>query len=154
MRGQSPGAWPRRLWRMRFAQRWIHADALVEHEAVALVMSAAALFEILQDPAFELKNILESLAFQKRRGLLASNAARAEHHDRLTLQRRQSRHRVGKVPKPADAGHDCSAERTALHLVIISRVEQHNRSRLVEPLLQHPGGKFRRGLPGRIDTSN
>src|SRR5687767_11437823 len=41
-------------------QRWVHADALIEDKAFALVMRAAAFLEIFEDAAVELEDILKT----------------------------------------------------------------------------------------------
>ena len=52
----------------------------------AIVVSVATFLKIVQDSSIELEDVFESLAFHKRAGLLASNAAGAEHDDGLVLE--------------------------------------------------------------------
>ena len=49
-------------------------------------MFAAAVFEVLQNSALKLKNLLEALALHVRPGFFAADAAGAKHHDRLLLE--------------------------------------------------------------------
>jgi len=65
------------------------ADALIEDKAFALVVSAAALFEVAEDAAIKHRHVLKSTMCQKCRCLLAPQAARTDDHDRLLLQRQR-----------------------------------------------------------------
>ena len=86
------------------AKLGVDANALVEHEALARVMLAAAIFEVFQNPAVQLENLLEALALHVRPGLFAANAARAKHHDRLLLEfGRQLADGRGKIAEVIDA---------------------------------------------------
>src|SRR5690606_36295955 len=58
---------------LRLLQASIEPRAMVEDEAHAVVVSAAALLEILEDAAFELKDVLEAFALHVRTLLLAAN---------------------------------------------------------------------------------
>jgi hypothetical protein len=63
-----------------FAQGGINADALVEDEALAVVVRPAAFLEVFQDAAIELMDIPEALAFHVGACLFTTYAAGAEHH--------------------------------------------------------------------------
>src|SRR5579862_6417923 len=72
-----------------FLQTRVHAHTPVEHETLAVVMLSTALREIIENAAVELKDILEAFALHERPGLLAPDAARAKHHNRLLFQFRR-----------------------------------------------------------------
>ena len=122
---------------LRLLQTGIQADALVEDETFAVVMRAATFLEIFQDAAVELENIFETFALHERSGLLAPDAARAEHHDGLLFHGGwQLADGVGKIPEMIHANRQRVLERAELHLVIIARVQQRHRAPFVQPLLQ------------------
>jgi len=64
-----------------FTQFRIHPDALIKDETFAMVVGAAALFEIFQDAAVELVEVLKPFAFQERPRFLTSDSAGAKHDD-------------------------------------------------------------------------
>ena len=125
------------LLNSRLFQLRIDGHSLIEHEAVAVVMIAAALFEVFQDATVELKDIIETAFLHKRTGFFAPNAARAEHDDRLIFHLFGQRlDRCRKLTKVIDAEHVSVAERSDFDLVIVSSVQQMNRPAFVEPLFQ------------------
>src|SRR5262245_30990843 len=120
-----------------FVQARIHAHASVEHEALAIVVLAAALLEVFEDAAVELEHVFEALALHERPGFLAADAAGAEHHDRLLLQlRRELADAFGKVAEVIDADRQRVPESAELHFVIVARVEQRDGAAFIEPALE------------------
>src|ERR1051325_6522504 len=65
----------------RFAERGIERYTFVKDEAIALVVRAAALFEVTQDAARKLEDPGEAGHFQYRRRFLATDPAGAESDD-------------------------------------------------------------------------
>src|SRR5262249_38316760 len=67
------------------AQAMTKRDTLVEHEALAApaALGLRHLFQIFQDAALEVIDLRKSLRQQQRAGLLAADAAGAEHRDPL-----------------------------------------------------------------------
>src|ERR1700738_4292195 len=59
----------------------IERRAVVEDETFAVVMRAAHLFEVLEDTAFELIDVLDADLVHVNRSLLAADAARAKRDD-------------------------------------------------------------------------
>src|SRR5437773_207802 len=81
-----------------FAQRGVDSNAMVEDKAFAVVVGAATVLEIFEYAAVELLHIAKAFAFHEGSCLLATNAARAEHHDRLFFHcLRQQAYRGGKI---------------------------------------------------------
>jgi hypothetical protein len=70
---------------VRFRQLRVDTHTPIEHETFAQVMLIAALFEILENSAIELVHVLKTLTLHVRRGLFATNAARAERYNRPLL---------------------------------------------------------------------
>jgi hypothetical protein len=69
----------------RFAQIGVHADTLIEDKALSLVMGSADLFEIFENAAVELIDVLEAVLQHQGGRLLAADSARAERDNRLFL---------------------------------------------------------------------
>ena len=114
-----------------------YADAFIEDEALAVVMCATHLFEILQDTAVELQHIGITLHGHERACLLAADTAGTEHHDGLRLEfGGKLLHRRGEIPEIPDLRHDRPFERAHADLVFITRVEQRHRPAFVQPLLE------------------
>src|SRR5690606_30590893 len=115
----------------------IQAGAPIEHEALALEMSATARGKVFLDTAFELKDLLEPGAHQEGRSCLATQAAGAEDDDRLAFRVRVQPHdRTGEDPELPDAGRHGTLERAGLHFVIVARIEERDGPTFVEPLLE------------------
>ena len=74
--------------RLAFDQTVPHRDAFVENKALALPAAffRRDFFEIFQNPALQMIDILNAKAFDERRRLLAAYAAGAEHSDFLAVQ--------------------------------------------------------------------
>ena len=66
-----------------FLQIRIDRDSFVEHKTIAVVMISTALFEILQDAAVQLVDLLKPLLFHQRTSFLAADTAGAKHHQRF-----------------------------------------------------------------------
>ena len=134
-------------------QRRVDTHALVEDETLPAIVRPAAVLEVLEDAAFQLQHIAKALRLHVGAGLLAADAARAEHDDGLVLELlRQLRHCGGKVPEMIHARGQRVLERAELHFVVIAGVEQRERPALVEPGFQLTRSELRRGTRGRIDS--
>ena len=121
----------------RLFQVRIDADALVEYEALAIVVRVTAVLEVFEDAAVELKNLLEPLALHERPGLLATDAAGTEHDDGLLLQFvGELLHRFGELAKLVDPQQQRILECPQLHFVIVAGIEQRDGTPFVEPPLQ------------------
>src|ERR1700738_1791154 len=100
-------------------QAAIHAHPLVEHETLAVIVLAAAVLEILENAAVELQDGLEAGLLHERSRLLATDAARAEQHDRLFLQPGcQPRDGRGELAEVIDPDGERIPEGPELHLVV------------------------------------
>ena len=131
----------------RFLEPRIQRHAMVEDEAVAGVVVATTLLEILQDASLQLIDLLKAFLLHERPRLLAPDAAGAKHHDRLLLQlRREFSHRLWKLAKVAHADRQSVFEGAEPHLVVVSGVEEREGAPFVEPLLEF----FRRELRRRV----
>ena len=121
----------------RFLEPRIQRHTLVEDEAVAGVMVAAALLEILQDASLQLVDLLKAFLLHERARLFAPDAAGAKHHDRLLLQlRREFPHRRRKIAEVIHADRQGVFKGAEPHLVVVSGVEERQGAPLVEPLLE------------------
>ncbi len=135
------------------AERGVDADAAVEHEALTVVVCAAALFEIFQDAAVELMNVFKAGALHERPRLLAANAAGAEHHQGSLLEfLGQALHGVGEFPEVIDMRDDGAAKGAEADFVVVAGVEEGDGAALVEPLLERVRGEFGRRVAGGIDA--
>src|SRR5436190_2140926 len=118
-------------------------------------MFAAAVFEVFQYSTFELENLIEALTFHVGASLFAADSARAKHHDWLVLefggQPANSRREASEM---FDAECYRVLECAELHFVIVSRIEQRNRSSFVEPTFKLARSELRRGSLGWIDAPN
>ena len=124
---------------LRFLQPRVHAHTLIEDEALAIIMVATHLFEVLQNAAFKLPDLLKAFALHEGGRLLTADAARAEGHNRLLLQfRRQGPHGGGKITKRVHPDHMGVFKCAQLHFVIIARVQKHHRAAFIQPLFQCP----------------
>jgi hypothetical protein len=70
---------------LSLVQRRIDADALVEDEALPVVVCAAAFLKIFENTAIELKYIFKTGLFHKGRGFFTANAAGAESDNGLVF---------------------------------------------------------------------
>ena len=123
-----------------FAQGGINANALVEDEALAVVVRPAAFLEIFQDSAIELMDVSEPLAFHVGACLFTTDASGAEHHHGFVFERfRKFGHGLRKVAKMVDAGWECSTKSAEFDLVVVARVEKRDLPAFVEPLLERGG---------------
>src|SRR5690606_387346 len=103
----------------------IKSGSMVEHETLAVIVGATALFEVFEDAAVELEDIPEAFAFHEWPGLLATNAAGAEHDDRALLEfGRQLADGLGKLPEMVDADGQCIPERSQLYFIVVASVQQ------------------------------
>ena len=64
-------------------QLCVDGIALIENEALTVIVCAATLFEILQNAAVQLEDVLESFAHQEWARFFATDSAGAKHHERL-----------------------------------------------------------------------
>src|SRR3954469_5837322 len=97
-------------------------------------MFAAAVFEVFQDSAVELKNLIEAFALHVGAGFFAADAARAKHYDWLVLELVwQLPDRTWEAPKMIHPERHGVPKRAELHFVVVSRIEQRDGSPLVEP---------------------
>ena len=139
--------------RVGLLQRRVHADALVEDETFTAIVRAATFLEVLENAAVQLQHIAETLRLHVGAGLLAADAAGAEHHDGFVLELgRQPRHGSRKVAEMVDADRQCILERAQLHLVVVARVEQGQRPTFIQPRFQLLRRELRRGTPRRLDA--
>ena len=92
----------------------------------------------------------EALRLHIGAGLFATNAAGAEHHDRLVFQRLgKFSHGSRKIPKVVDARRNRTTKGAKLDFVVVARVEQCDPPALVEPLFKGASGDLGRGAhPG------
>jgi hypothetical protein len=129
----------------RLLEPRIQRHAMVEDEAVAGVMIAAALLEILQDSSLKLVDLLKPFLLHERARLFAPDAAGAKHHDRLLLQlRRKFPHRRREIAEVIHADRQGVFEGAEPHLVVVAGVEERQRTALVEPLLEFLRRELRR----------
>ena len=136
----------------RLAQGRINPHPLIKDKAIAVVMLAAAFFEVFQNPAIELVDFFEALHLHEGSGFLAANSARAKHHDRLVFQLfGQLTNGIGKFPEGADLRIERAFEGAELDLIIIARVEQGHRPAFVEPTLELLRCKLGRGVGSRTN---
>src|SRR4051794_5506077 len=101
-------------------------DALVEHEALAApaALRLRHLFQIFQDAALEMIDLGEAARKQMRAGLLAADAAGAEHRDFAMLRRIELVcGKILELAKALDAGVDRAVERPHRHLEGVPGVE-------------------------------
>ena len=105
-----------------------HRDALIEHEALAVeaALGFGDRFEIFEDAALEVEHLLEPLLEHIGRGLLAANAAGAEHRDLRMLGRIEPRHVILELGKALRLGIAGIAERAELHLVVVAGIDQRH----------------------------
>src|SRR5262245_39067936 len=88
-------------------------DPLVEHKAFAAPAAFACrrVFQIFQDTALEMENLGKTARQQISAGLLAANAAGAEHRDPAMLFRSQfACRKILELAKTLDAGIDRALE--------------------------------------------
>src|SRR3954453_2807397 len=65
-----------------FCQTRIEPNSFVEYKTFPRVVRGTAVFEVFQNPAVQLKNLLETLTLHVRPRFFASDATRTKHHDR------------------------------------------------------------------------
>ena len=112
-------------------------DALVEHETFA---GKAALglghgFEILQNPALEVKHLFKALGQEIGRGLFAANAAGAEHRHFLVAGRVEMGFDIVlEFGEGLGRRIERALKRTQPHFIIITGVEQHHIVALDQPV--------------------
>ena len=135
-----------------FVESGVQADSIIEHEALAIIVRRSAFFEVFEDAALQLIDLLEPLHLHKGAGLLAADAARAEHHNRLLLHRcGQLGHGSGELSERIDPGDDGVAERAEFDLVIVASVEQRDGSPLIKPAPEFLGCQLGRRLADGVD---
>ena len=142
----------------RLLEPRIQRHAVVEDEAVAGIMVAAAFLEILQDASLQLIDLLKAFLLHERARLLAPDAAGAKHHDRLLLQLwGELPHRRRKLAKVVHADWQGVFEGAEPHLVVVAGVEEREGAALVEPLLEFHRRELRRRViagPHAFDTES
>lgn len=117
-------------------QGCVQRHALIEHEARAAEMRAAALLEVVEYGAIELVDLAKALADQAGRGLFAAYAAGAERDDGRILQRFGQRPRCArKVAEGLEPERERVFERAHIHLELVARIEQHDVPALIQPAL-------------------
>ena len=110
-------------------------------------MGAADFLEIFQDTAIELQDIGVAFHLHEGASLFATDTAGAEHDYGLRLELgRQLANRFRKIPKIGHSRRQGALERTEADFVIITRVEQDERTAFIEPGLELGGGNLRGGL--------
>src|SRR5258708_34601159 len=114
------------LSRLALPQSMTERDAVVEHKAFA---APAALrfrhpFQIFQDSALEVIDLAKAASEQIGAGLLAADAAGAEHRDPAMPGRiEMARGKILELPKALDAGIDRAREGTHCDLERIAGVD-------------------------------
>ena len=71
-----------------FLKLAVEGDTFVEHKAFTIIMLMSAIFEILEDAAFQLVDVLEADSLHVRPRFLAAYSACAEHDYRCLLDLR------------------------------------------------------------------
>lgn len=129
---------------IRFVQAGVDAGALVEHEALAVVVGVLAIFEVFQDAAFELVDVLEALLLHEGSGFLTADAAGAEHDDGLVFELRgELADGVGEVAEFGEREGEGVFEGAEFDFVVVASVEKGDGSAFVEPLFELGGFEFR-----------
>src|SRR5690606_2360744 len=101
--------------------------ALVEDEAFALPMRAIGLFEVLQNAALELVDMIDAGFLHEQRRLFAADPARAKAHHRLAAQViLVLQELLGKLAEFADAPIDGTVERAVIHFERVAGVQRHD----------------------------
>ena len=111
------------------AQLMVDGDALIEHEALALPqrLFLGHLFQVLQDTALEVIDLIEALLLEIGRGLLAADAAGAEHRHLAVLCRVQlARDVVREITEGSGVRVDGTGEGPHFHFIVIARVDQQH----------------------------
>ena len=127
-------------------------DTFIEHEAFALPATLVGRhgFQIFQNAALQVIDLIESLRAHEGGRLLTADAAGAEHrHFRFVLQDLLRAHPVGQFAETARLRIDRPLERAELHLVVIATVD-HDDARLIEQSIPLIGLHIRTGHPIRI----
>ncbi len=103
-----------------------HGHALVEDEALAppQALLGGHLFEIFQDAALEMENVLEAERLHIGRRLLAANAAGAEHRHLAAFEfLTMLFHPGGEFAEACGPGIERALEGADRHLVGVARVD-------------------------------
>ena len=138
---------------IRLAEGGVHADALVEDKAFAIVVRTTAFLEVFQDTAIELMDVPKTLAFHVGARLFTAYAAGAEHHHRLVFEGfGKFGDRLGKIPEMVDARRERPAKCAEFDFVVVAGVEERDLAALVEPLLEGRGGQLGRSSAGWVDA--
>ena len=138
---------------IRLAEGGVHADALVEDKAFAVVVGTPAVFEVFQDASIELMDVPKALAFHVGPRLFAAYAAGAKHHHRLVFEGfGKFGDRLGKIPEMVDARRARAAKCPEFDFVVVAGVEERDLAALVEPLLEGGGGQLGRSSAGWVDA--
>ena len=138
---------------IRLAEGGVHADALVEDKAFAIVVRTTAFLEVFQDTAIELMDVPKTLAFHVGARLFTAYAAGAEHHHGLVIEGfGKFGDRLGKIPEMVDAGRERPAKCAEFDFVVVAGVEERDLATLVEPLLEGGGRQFGRSSAGWMDA--
>src|SRR6516162_11079507 len=109
-----------------FAQAVTERDAFVEHEALAApaAVRLVHLFQIFQDAALEVIDLGKAAREQMRAGLLAADAAGAEHRDPAMLFGiEMPRGEIPELPEARDVRIKRAFEAAHRHLEGIAGVE-------------------------------
>ena len=106
-----------------------HGHAVVEDEAVALPLAFILrhLFQVLEDAALEVEDLLEALAEHVAGGLFATDAAGAEHGDLLVPGRVvMGLDVLGELAERLGLGIDGALEGADGHFVVVARIDQQH----------------------------
>ncbi len=138
-------------------QLGVERGAVVEDEAVAVVVVGADFLEVLEDAAFELVDVLQADLLHVDGCLFAADAAGAERHHclagEIVLVRGDGGREFGEFP---DAVFDRVAERADRDFEAVARVEHHHLAAvvvmaLVQPALERGGRQRWRAAVFRAD---
>src|SRR5437762_6696572 len=118
-----------------FAQGVTERDAFVEHETLTApaAFGCRYLFQVFKDAALEVIDLGKTARQKQRAGILAADAAGAEHRD-LPVPRRIKclRGKLLELPKAFDAGIECAFEGAHRKFERIRSVD-HERIRRCDP---------------------
>jgi hypothetical protein len=119
----------------------VDTDALVEDEAFTRKMFTAHLFEVFEDTAVQLENLLEALLLHERAGFLAADASGAKHHHGLGFKHGiQFSNRGWKVAEVIDLGIQGLLKRAEADLVVVADIEEGDRAVFIQPGFEFPCG--------------
>ena len=129
-------------------------DALVEDEALALpeALFGGHVFEIFQDAALEMEDIVDAERADIGGRLLAANAAGAEHGDLLAFEFvAVARDPVGKIAKARRLRIESAGEAAERDLVVVARVDD-DRAGVGDQRVPVAGIDIGAGVGERIDV--